>query len=155
MAAYQEAVGLTDGAGASAHDLRRHLGSQGAVQGQYVQGAHGTASHGEHVGKGVSRGKAAEGVGIVHQGGQKVHRQHRGGVVADLVDGGVVGGLKAQQQMLGSLDPQVGVKNRLQYAFEVTRTPLGGSTALAGELGKIHLFLCHGALFRQRVFVRV
>ena len=124
----------------AAQYLARDIRAQGAVQGQHVEGHHRARAHGEDVAQGVGGGDAPEVIGVVYQRGEEVHREHGGAVVPQAVDGGVVARLKAQQQVgvYGSLDGG-------EYALEVARTPLGGSTPLGGELREPHALLVrHG-----------
>ena len=143
VAAHHERARLAHLVGPAAQHLAHHVGAQTAREREDVERRQRLRPHGEHVGQRVRRGDGAELVGVVRHRREEVERQHRGRVVVQAVDGGVVGRVEAQQQ--------IGVGRRrdvLQYLFEVSRTPLRRSTALLGEAGEPYaLGLAHGIPF--------
>ena len=144
MAAHDKGAGLAHLVGAAAHDLADDVGAQRDGKRQYVERDQRLCAHGEHVGKRVCRGDAAKLVGVVAHRREKVERQHRGRVVIDAVDGSIVARVEPQQQL------GIGGRRDLLHDFlEVTRTPLGGSTALLGHARKVHAAVLVDGLARR------
>ena len=91
--------------------------------GDEVDGQQRLAAHGVHVGEGVGGRDPSPVVGVVDDGGEEVGADDQGLLVAEPVDGRVVGGVQAHQQ--------VGVEGGIEAADEAEdRAQLGG-----GELG--------------------
>ncbi len=80
-----------------ADHFQRQLVDRHADQGQ---GHDRRAAHGVHVADGVGRRDAAEVVGIVDDGHEKVRRGDQRLLVVEAVHGGVVGGLDADHEFL-------------------------------------------------------
>ena len=74
VAAGDEAARLQHLVGAAAQDLDQDVLAQVVGEGGHVQGQEHLAAHGVDVAHGVGGGDGAEGVGVVHQRGKKVHR---------------------------------------------------------------------------------
>ena len=143
VAAHHERARLAHLVGAAAQHVGHHVGAQAAREREDVERRQRLRPHGEHVGQRIRRGDGAELVGVVHHRGEEIERQHRGRVVVQTVDGGVVGRVEAQQQICVGRRRDV-----LQYLFEVSRTPLRRSTALLGKAGETNaLCLAHGTPF--------
>ena len=62
-------------------------------------------AHGVDIRQGVGSGDLSEGIGVVVDGREKVHRLDQGQVLRHLVDRGVVGLIKAHQQIGVMMDP--------------------------------------------------
>ena len=87
---------------------------------------------------GVGGRNLPEGKGVVHNGREKVHGLDYGNVVADLVDSGVVAGVKTHHQALVRALRQV-----RQQISQDTRSYLGASAAGGGHLAELELFRVH------------
>ncbi len=74
VAAGDEAAGLEHLVGAAAQDIGQDVLAQVVGEGGHVQGQEHLAAHGVDVAHGVGGGDGAEGVGVVHQRGKKIHR---------------------------------------------------------------------------------
>jgi len=59
----------------------------------------GAAAHGVDVAQRVGGGNGAEGVRIVDDGGEEIHRLHQGTLRRQLVHAGIVGGVKPDQHV--------------------------------------------------------
>ena len=115
-------------------------GLQGKAVGytQKIHGQPGHAAHGVYVAEGVCRSDLAEQIGVVHDGGEKVHRLDDGGIAGDAVDAGIVAAVIAHQQVPVRHIGQPGENFR-----QSTRPQLGASAGGGGHLGQGDL-LCHG-----------
>ena len=65
----------------------------------YVEGYDRLAAHSVDVAEGVCGGDFAEDEGVVNYGGEEVHGGDDGEVVGHLIDGGVVAGVDADEQV--------------------------------------------------------
>ena len=149
VTARDERPRLGDRIGASAQDLAGDARAERAVKREQVQRHMGHRAHREHVRKSVGRCDASEFIGIVHDGREEVHREHGGQPVAQQPDSGVVARLESQQEPFGvGLGSELRFGYGAQHRFEVSRTPLGRSTALGRqrrELDLVRLAIGHPA----------
>ncbi len=146
MASGHERAGGMRGVGSPAQDLARHLRPELAVECEQVQGHMGLRAHREHVGKRVGPRNPPELVRVVHHGREEVDGEHRRGRVIQFPHRRVVARLEPEQELVlvGQVDRG---RKAVQRFFEVSRTPLRRSTALAGQFGqRDFLFLAHGRL---------
>jgi len=58
-----------------------------------------SAPHRVDIAEGVGGGDGAVGVGVIHQRREKIHRQHHGLLIVELVDRGVVGRGQADEEI--------------------------------------------------------
>ena len=93
----------------------------------------GAGPHREHVGERVRRRNASELVGVIDDGREEVDREHGRRRLIDFPHRRVVARLEPEEKfvLVGQIDCR---REAVQRIFEVTRTPLRRSTALAGEL---------------------
>ena len=93
------------------------------------------AAHGPHVIDGIERRDASEVERIVHDGREEIHRLHDGEIVAQLIHGGIVCVIKA--------DEQIGIlrlsRKPAQNLREGGGRQLGSSTGAVHELGEADL----------------
>jgi len=99
---------------------------------EQVEGEHRAAAHGVAVAEGVGGGDGPPEVGVVDDGGEEVDGQQERQVVADPVDGGVVGRVEAQQEV--RVLAAVVLSEAAQDLRQVTGTELAGSAGAVGEL---------------------
>ena len=158
MSAHDERAGLAHLVGSAPHDLGDHLGAERHGKRQYVQGDERLRAHREHVGKRVAGGNGAELVRVVDNRREEVERQHGRQVVAQAVHGAIVARLEPEHDVAVHLRRS----DLLQDFLELTRSPLGRSTAVTGVLREpdfyVVLALRHVTTFahrcRQRLYHR-
>ena len=116
----------------------QHPGKQVEVQvlgpPEQVEGQDRPSSHGVAVAEGVGRRDGAPDVGVVDDRGEKVDGQQQRQVVADPVDGGVVGRVESQQEV--RVLAAVVLAEAAQDLRQVTGTELAGSAGAVRELGE-------------------
>ena len=104
----------------------------------------GSGPHREHVGKCVRRRNASELVGVVDDRREEIDREHGCRRIINFPHRRVVARLEPEEKfvLVGQIDCR---REAVQRIFEVTRTPLCRSTALAGELRQRNfLLVAHG-----------
>ena len=98
MAAHQNGAGLLYLVRASGKDFPQHGRVEAVGEAHDVQGDFRLAAHGIHIAQCVGRRDLAEGVGVVHYGGEKVDGLYQCDLVGDFIDCRIIGGLDAYQQ---------------------------------------------------------
>ena len=99
VAAGERAAGLADLGRGAGEDLGQHVARQVLGEGRDRQREQDPAAHREDVGQGVGRGDLAERPRVVDERREEVERADDREVVADAVDGGVVGRVEAGDQV--------------------------------------------------------
>ena len=113
------------------------LGNGHADDGQRHDGR---AAHGVDVGQRVGSGDAAEVVRVVHDGREEVGGGHQRLLVVQAVDGGVVAGLGAHQQ----LGRHQALRRACQNLAQQAGCNLAATPSAVRELGKLDVFSNHG-----------
>ena len=135
VAAEERHGGLGRRIGTAAQDLAQDLHGQLAHrEAHQVEREEGAGPHGPDVGEGVGGGDPAEEEGVVHHRGEEVDRLDDGLLGADPVDGRVVAGLEADED-LGI----VRAREAAQDLRQIRRADLAGSTRPVAQLGEPHL----------------
>ncbi len=99
------------------------------------------AAHGIDIAQGIGGRDGAEIVGPIDDGREKIGRQHKGQIVVELIDGGIVGGSAADQHVGIGDDRQLAEQGQ-----QVARRLLGGAAGTFGKLRQANrLGGCHGA----------
>lgn len=104
----------------------------------------GTGPHREHVRKCVRRRNASELVGVVYDRREEIDREHGSRRLVDFPYCRIVARFEPEEELVlvGQIDCR---REAVQRIFEVARTPLCRSTALAGELRQRNfLLVAHG-----------
>ena len=116
----------------------QHPGEQVEVQvlgpAEQVEGQDRPAAHRVAVAEGVGRRDGAPEIGVVDDRGEEVDGQQQRQVVADPVDGGVVGRVESQQEV--RVLAAVVLAEAAQDLRQVTGTELAGSAGAVRELGE-------------------
>ena len=115
--------------GSAAQHLLEDAPGQVVGEGHDVQGGDGAGARRVDVAERVGGGNGAVVVGVVDHRREEVNRLHQRGIGAQPVDGGVVAGADADQQV-GVLD----TRQRADNLGEVPRTVLGASAAASGKV---------------------
>lgn len=111
----------------------------------------GTGPHREHVRKRVCRRNASELVGVVDDRREEIDREHGSRRLVDFPYCRIVARFESEEELVlvGQIDCR---REAVQRIFEVARTPLCRSTALAGELRQRNfLLVAHGNLLSSRI----
>lgn len=111
----------------------------------------GTGPHREHVRKRVRRRNASELVGVVDDRREEIDREHGSRRLVDFPYCRIVARFEPEEELVlvGQIDCR---REAVQRIFEVARTPLCRSTALAGELRQRNfLLVAHGNLLSSRI----
>ena len=138
VSAGDDAAGLHRLVVTALQNLADGLQRQAVGHTQKVHGQLGQAAHGIDIAEGVCRGDLAEQIGIVHNGRKEIYRLDDGGIVADLVNTGVVAAVIAHKQVCVLHVGQSGQDGR-----KGTRPQFGSSAGGGSHLGQGDLF-CHG-----------
>ncbi len=118
--------------------LRQHRLVQRGRETHDVQGQQGLAPHGVDVAQGVGGGNGAELDGVVGNGREKVHSEDQRRLVVQAIDGGIVPGLNAHQEV------RVGHGGQpAQDLDQVLNAELGGSTGAVGQFGQAEFLALH------------
>ena len=99
MAAGDEAAGFRGLVVAAAQHRAQHFPGQGRRKADHIQRDERAPAHGVNIAERVGGGHQAEFVGVVGDGGEEIDRQHQAGAVVEAVNGGVVAGGGAHQQV--------------------------------------------------------
>lgn len=111
----------------------------------------GTGPHREHVRKRVCRRNASELIGVVDDRREEIDREHGRRRLIDFPHRRIVARFEPEEELVlvGQIDCR---REAVQRIFEVARTPLCRSTALAGELRQRNfLLVAHGNLLSSRI----
>ena len=79
--------------------VAQQFAGQGSGEPDHVEGQQGACAHGVDVAQGIGGRHQAELVGVVGNGRKEVHGHDQSGLVVQPVDGGVVAGVDAHQQV--------------------------------------------------------
>ena len=131
MAASEQAACLTHLLARGGEDLPEHRGWQALREGGDREREERRAAHSEDVVQGVRGGDRTEVAGVVDDGREEVEREDEGTLVVEAVDGGIVRGGEADEQVLG-LDGDEAAKQLLEPRGRVLR----GAAAGACQVGQ-------------------
>ena len=138
VAAGDEGTSLIDLVIAAPQQLMHRVLGHGLGDGHDVQAQLGLSTHGVHIGERIGGRDLAEGIGIVGNGREEIHRLHQGQIVADLIDGGIVTLVKAHQQIGVVMD-----LDALQQLGQHTGSYLGAAAGTFGQLGQFDVVFLH------------
>ena len=79
--------------------VAQQFGGQGGGEPDHVEGQQGARAHGVDIAQGIGGRHQAELVGVVGNGREEVHCHDQSGLVVQPVDGGVVAGVDAHEQV--------------------------------------------------------
>ncbi len=141
VAAGQDATALAHGRGGTGEDGRHRLARQFLGEGGDAQGEEDAAAHGVDVAHRVGCGDGAERGRIVDQRWEEIERADDGQLVAQSVDGGVVGGVEADEEGIGGRLGAVAIRGPEcpeagQRLGQDVGAQLGGAATAARLLGQ-------------------
>ena len=135
VAAGERAARLADLGRRALEDRGQHVTWQVLWKGRDRQGEQHAAAHREHVGERVRRGDLAVRPRVVDQRREEVERADDREVVADSVDGGVVGRGQPGDQLIGGVGRGVRAQAAQRVGEEVG-AELRGTAAAVGQVGQ-------------------
>jgi hypothetical protein len=108
------------------------------------------AAHGIDIGDGIGSGDLAEDIGIIHHRREEIDRLNQRNIIADLIDTGIVGRVKADKYVFVGEFGDIAQNLRKRSRRELCRSACSGN-----HLGQFDRF-CHPAtsfLFNHIYFI--